>query len=444
MKVLCKTITAIVIIFILFTFIFSNCSYASSSDEFKSFNNAPKKSFKVSSTEYSDVKLTIKDSNGISSVELYSVDSNGENAKKIKFSSSNTKDSKKHIYVMSHKNLLKGKTKYFYIKIKDGSGNVQNSRFKVSAKTKTVNNKKVQYYGIDDSPRVDEWKVSGNKVSFKIKDNGGSKYAKIQDANNSNKQIYKFENLAKGEAKVTIDMNKFTSKSDKYKLRIVTEDKHKQQAVRTVSFKLNTTKILFVGNSKTYVNDVPGKFEKLAEVGGKRVSVTSATKGNKTLEYLASKYKNTINKSYDIVIIQEHTNPYKGDYNAFLAGAKSISSMVKSKNSNVKLFVRQTWVLKDSKSSVKNKAYKNAKNVAKEIGASLIYDGKAIYKLDANKAFTDDKHQTNEGAYLTACCVYNALFKESPVGLNYKAGLSASTAKNLQKIANEVYKAESK
>lgn len=444
MKILYKNVIIIISVLMTFLFVFSNYSYASSDNEFDSFNDAPKKYFNVASNKFSDVKITIKDSNGIASVELYSVDSNGKNAKKIKFSSSNTKNSKNHIYVLSHKNLLKGKTKYFYIKIKDRNGYIQNSGFKVCAKTKTVNNKVIKYYGIDDAPRVEKWSVNGNKVSFVSRDKGGSKYVKIQDVNNSNKQIYKFENLAKGDAKVTIDINKFKAKNDQYKIKIITEDTHKQQATRTVSFKLGTTKILFVGNSKTYVNDVPGKFKKLVEAGGKRVSVTSATKGGKTLEYLASNYKNTINKAYDIVIIQEHTNPYKGDYNAFLSGAKSVSAMVKSKNPNVKLFVRQTWVLKDSSTSVRKTAYKNAENVAKNIGASLIYDGKAIYKLSASTAFSDDRHQTNEGAYLTACCVYNALFNKSPVGLNYNAGLSSSTAKKLQKIANDVYNAEKK
>ena len=119
MKILYKNVIIIISVLMAFLFVFSNYTYASSDNEFDSFNNAPKKYFSVASNKFSDVKITIKDGNGISLVELYSVDSNGKNAKKIKFSSSNTKNSKKHIYVLSHKNLLKGKTKYFYIKIKN-------------------------------------------------------------------------------------------------------------------------------------------------------------------------------------------------------------------------------------------------------------------------------------------------------------------------------------
>ena len=101
MKILYKNVIIIISVLMAFLFVFSNYTYASSDNEFDSFNNAPKKYFSVASNKFSDVKITIKDGNGISSVELYSVDSNGKNAKKIKFSSSNTKNRKKHIYVLS-------------------------------------------------------------------------------------------------------------------------------------------------------------------------------------------------------------------------------------------------------------------------------------------------------------------------------------------------------
>ena len=481
-KIVLISVMTILMIFIINLFNYSNAS----SIGFISFNNAPRKYFEVSDSKLADVTMRIEDNNGISSVELYTVDTNGNNPKKINFSTANTSDSTKHIYTLSNKNLLKGKTKCFYIKIKDKTGNIHYSGFRVCAKSKKVNKKTVKYYSIDDSPRVKEWIASGNNASFIVRDLGGTKYAKVQDANNGNKEIYKFEDLAKGDARVTIDMTKFKASDGIYKLRIVTEDHNKQQSIKKVRFKQNvsvikriksditstnktqtikndivttnktqtikndivttnkTLKILFVGNSKTYVNDIPAKFQGLAKAGGYKVSVTSATEGGKTLKYLASKYKSKINKSYDIVILQEQTDAYKSEYETFLSGAKSISKMVKDKNTNVKIFVRQTWVKKDSSSSVINKAYKNAENVAKNIGASLIYDGKAMYKLNSGSLFKDNTHQSAKGAYLSACSIYNAVFERSPVGLSYKAGLSDSTVKKLQKTANDVYQSETK
>jgi hypothetical protein len=47
----------------------------------------------------------------------------------------------------------------------------------------------------------------------------------------------------------------------------------------------------------------------------------------------------------------------------------------------------------------------------------------------------DKRHPSLAGTYLAACTVYATLFKKSPEGLDYTAGLDADTAKFLQTIA---------
>jgi hypothetical protein len=49
----------------------------------------------------------------------------------------------------------------------------------------------------------------------------------------------------------------------------------------------------------------------------------------------------------------------------------------------------------------------------------------------------DLRHPSLAGTYLAACTVYAALFKKSPVGLAYTAGLDEATAKFLQAVAWE-------
>jgi hypothetical protein len=49
----------------------------------------------------------------------------------------------------------------------------------------------------------------------------------------------------------------------------------------------------------------------------------------------------------------------------------------------------------------------------------------------------DRRHPSLAGTYLAACTVYAALFKRSPEGLKYTAGLDADTAKFLQTMAWE-------
>lgn len=206
--------------------------------------------------------------------------------------------------------------------------------------------------------------------------------------------------------------------------------------------KKKTIKVLFVGNSKTYVNDIPSKFKGLAKSAGYNVEITTATEGGKTLKYLASHKKSTITKkAYDYVILQEQTDTYAGKYSTFLSGAKTIKKLVKAKNPNVKIIVRQTWVQKNSSSNKKKTAYNNAKKVASSIGATLAFDGKAFdysrSKYSKINLYKDNTHQSTSGAYLSACCIFKAVFQQSPVGLSYKGGLSSSKAKNLQKAANQ-------
>lgn len=233
MKMTYKKIIILISIFIAGAFVFSNYSYAS--EELK-MNNAPRKYFKVDTKKLADVKVTIKDNNGISSVKLYGGESwNDESLTKDPIQSNDKINEKEYTFKLSHKNLLKGKEKYFYIEIKDGSGNIQNSRFRVYVKKGK--------YAIDDAPRVKGFSISGNKMSFIVRDAGGSKYAKILDLNNNNKQIKYFTKLKKGDAPVEIDISKCKEKDGQYKLKIITEDRYKVSASRTISFRLKPIEV---------------------------------------------------------------------------------------------------------------------------------------------------------------------------------------------------------
>ena len=240
MKNICKNIIITISILSFIILIFSNRSYASGYDNFKSFNNAPRKEFIVSSDKLTDITVKIRDNDKISSVKLYTVDSKG-NKKRTPYTYKDQSNNKEHIYKMSHKTMLKGKTTHFYLKVKDGTGNIFNSEYIVSVKNKTVNGKKVQYYAVNDAPRIINWNISGNKVTFEARDLGGVKSVKVQDINNGNKTIQTYSNLPAGSNKVSFDLNKCKEASDKYKLKIITTDIYNLEATRTVYFKKKET-----------------------------------------------------------------------------------------------------------------------------------------------------------------------------------------------------------
>jgi len=49
----------------------------------------------------------------------------------------------------------------------------------------------------------------------------------------------------------------------------------------------------------------------------------------------------------------------------------------------------------------------------------------------------DGSHPTMTGTYLAACVFYAVIFRQSPAGLNYTAGLPNETAQSLQTIAGQ-------
>ncbi len=233
--------------------------------------------------------------------------------------------------------------------------------------------------------------------------------------------------------------------------KIYYRDKLIKTKTKKVTVKLNAASsnnsssnitVLFIGNSRTYRYDIPTKFSKLAKALGKKVSVTSITVGNATLRSLSKTKKSKItSKSYDYVILQENSDVCV-DYDNFYKGAKTISDMVRKINPNVKIILRKMWKRTSDGSALKKLAYDNTNKVARKINAVLSFDGPAFERCNklypSLETVSDDCHQTLTGAYLSACCIYIAVFKESPVGATYYSSLSKKTAKRMQKIAKYV------
>lgn len=71
------------------------------------------------------------------------------------------------------------------------------------------------------------------------------------------------------------------------------------------------------------------------------------------------------------------------------------------------------------------------------IPAGLAFARSVAQKPDLNLYAPDKRHPSLAGTYLAACTVYASLFKKSPVGLKYNAGLPADIALHLQTVAWE-------
>jgi len=76
-------------------------------------------------------------------------------------------------------------------------------------------------------------------------------------------------------------------------------------------------------------------------------------------------------------------------------------------------------------------------NNAFVIPAGLAFARSIAKRPELNLYVPDKRHPSVAGTYLAACTVYASLFKKSPVGLSYTAGLDEATVKHLQSTAWE-------
>lgn len=82
-------------------------------------------------------------------------------------------------------------------------------------------------------------------------------------------------------------------------------------------------------------------------------------------------------------------------------------------------------------------AYTQAGNAndAFVIPAGLAFDRVVRNNPEINLYVEDKRHPPLAGTYLAACTVYASLFKKSPIGLKYTAGLNEASARTLQAAA---------
>ena len=212
------------------------------------------------------------------------------------------------------------------------------------------------------------------------------------------------------------------------------------------------TRILFVGNSYTFVNDLPVVFARLAASGGHLVETGMVAAGGATFaDQVAS--SDVITKlatvKWNVVVLQEQSQ---------------IPAVVASRTTemypNARLLVRRaqgsgarpmfflTWAHRDgwpenglpSYQSMQAQLDAGYRGIADELHVPVAPVGDAwAAVVQADRAAdlwqADGSHPTMTGTYLAACVFYASIFEQSPVGLGYSADLSGETVRALQSAA---------
>lgn len=220
----------------------------------------------------------------------------------------------------------------------------------------------------------------------------------------------------------------------------------------------NGDKILFVGNSHTYVNDLPGVFYSMAMAGGHEVEVYDLTEGYYTLKQFADPedelggiLKEALEgDSWDFVILQENSNsalPANSKEEMF-PPARELDELIRGAGGQTGFLM--TWAPKDgagpiSRESVQDMLAESYITIADELDALLIPGGAAFLEAlaenpDLELWDEDGQHPAREGTYLAACLAYGELFQETPVGNEFIDELEEETAKAMQAVAERVLK----
>lgn len=223
----------------------------------------------------------------------------------------------------------------------------------------------------------------------------------------------------------------------------------------------DTTKVLFIGNSYTYANDLPSLFENLSASGGKIVYTEMQATGGYTLEnhLNTSETLNAIKKGFwNFVILQEQSQTPVIEYLRYYKmypSAQKLDSIIKTHNPNAMTVFYMTWGRKNGgqqcidtscspvfssffhmQDSLKS-SYSMISNI---LTALLVPVGEAwrtarLIKPYINLWDIDDSHPTLDGSYLAACVFYTKIFNQSPIGLQYYGGLPDTSALFYQQCA---------
>lgn len=217
-----------------------------------------------------------------------------------------------------------------------------------------------------------------------------------------------------------------------------------------IVFSQQTRKVLFLGNSYTYVNDLPQIVAQLASNTGDVLIYDSNLIGGYTLQdhYLSSVSLNKIvSNSWDYIVLQEQSQrPSFPIPSQFMNGFLDLKSYIKQNKPCAQITSFMTWGHEngDAQNCTANPGvctYQGMQNLLTDryMNTSSIHESEVtpvgvVWKFirenypSINLYQSDGSHPSVAGSYLTACCFYTSLFRKNPGLITDNYGLDATTA----------------
>lgn len=217
-----------------------------------------------------------------------------------------------------------------------------------------------------------------------------------------------------------------------------------------ISRRETKVRILFVGNSFTARNDLPGLIQRLAAARGKTIEHRLISVGGASLRM---HWNNSLalkalkQGRHEFVVLQEQSTLPIKNATRMHENVRLFDEAINASGAKTVLYM--TWARQHSPESQQaiTEAYIK---IGRELGAIVIPVGAVWQKFlrvhdEPVLHDKDQSHPTLAGSYLAACVFLATLFKQNPVGIESEvAGLNAEDRRLLQLFAWQQCKSRSK
>ncbi len=205
--------------------------------------------------------------------------------------------------------------------------------------------------------------------------------------------------------------------------------------------KSESRNVLFIGNSFTARNDLPGLIAQLAAARGKPIEHRLISKGGASLRThwnAGEALKEIQDGRYDFVVLQEQsTLPVKNAIRMH-ENVRLFDEAIRRADSKTVLYMN--WARRNAPES--QQAITDAYNaIGRELRATVVPVGVVWQRFlrEHDQPVLHDRdqsHPTLAGSYLAACVFLAVLFKQNPVGIDVEVvGVDQNDRTLLQKTA---------
>lgn len=211
-----------------------------------------------------------------------------------------------------------------------------------------------------------------------------------------------------------------------------------------------TKKVLFIGNSYTYVNNLPQLVADVAASTGNTLIFDSSAPGgaflcDQVMYQIYSGVPKIKNGGWDYVVLQDQSLAYTGYVPVYVKCAYRLDTLIKKYNSCAHTMFYVTWGREDGMTfgsyhamdSVIESNYMMAADTLsfEATPAGAIWRYLRINHPSIDLFDTDGSHPSLAGSYAAACGFYSTLFRKDPTQITFNSLLAPTDAASIRAAA---------